>query len=148
MFTKYLESYEVGETWKSRGRTITETDIVLFAGLSGDWHPLHTDKEFAKETMFGQRIAHGTLILAISTGLVEMNPQAVAAFYGIDQLRFTAPVFIGDTVHVEVEITDIVYREDGRGVVTAKQFVKKQTGEIVVAGTIRILINALKNDTQ
>lgn len=89
MFSKFLESYEVGETWKSRGRTITETDIILFAGLTGDWHPVHTDKEFAKETMFKQRIAHGALILSISTGLVEMNPKAVAAFYGIDQLRFT-----------------------------------------------------------
>lgn len=142
MFSKFLESYEVGETWKSRGRTITETDIILFAGLTGDWHPVHTDKEFAKETMFKQRIAHGALILSISTGLVEMNPKAVAAFYGIDQLRFTAPTFIGDTVHVETEIIDINYRDDGRGVVTAKQLVKKQSDETVIAGTLRLLINA------
>lgn len=142
MFTKFVENYEVGETWKSRGRTITETDIILFAGLSGDWHPLHTDKEFAKETMFKQRIAHGTLILSISTGLVAMAPEAVAAFYGIDQLRFTAPTFIGDTVHVEVEVLDVTYRDDHKGVITSKLLVKKQTGETVIAGNLRILMNS------
>ncbi|MFY0545063.1 MaoC/PaaZ C-terminal domain-containing protein [Brevibacillus sp. H7] len=144
MFTKYVEEYEMGELWRSRGRTITETDIILFAGLSGDWHPLHTDQEFAKETMFQQRIAHGTLILSVATGLIQMDPNVVVAFYGIDHLRFTAPTFIGDTVHVEMEVTDVLSREDGKGVLTVRQQVKKQSGETVIVGTIRVLLNSRK----
>src|ERR1700722_4191967 len=87
----------------SRGRTITETDIVNFAGLSGDFVELHMNEEYARSGPFGRRIAHGALIFSISTGLMVNLPdeqEAVIAFYGVDKLRFIAPVFIGDTIHI------------------------------------------------
>src|SRR5258708_3833025 len=100
---RYFEDLQKGEIHTSRGRTITETDIVNFAGLSGDFVQFHIDAEFAKSTVFGQRIAHGALIFSISTGLVaqmSLLEDTLIAFYGIEKLRFTKPVFIGDTIHV------------------------------------------------
>ncbi len=86
---------------ESAARTITEADIVMFASLSGDWNPIHTDAEFAKKTIFGQRIAHGLLTLSVVAGLLVrlgLTERTIVAFYGIDKLRFTKPVFIGDTI--------------------------------------------------
>src|ERR1700709_2464655 len=105
---RYFEDLEKGEIHASRGRTITEGDIVNFAGLSGDFTQLHTDEEFAKTTPFGRRIAHGALIFSISTGLVtQMNllNDTLIAFYGVEKLRFVKPVFIGDTIHVMKKVT-------------------------------------------
>ncbi len=100
----YFEDIEIGATRQIFGRTITETDIVLHAGHSGDFFPHHVDAEFCKTTPFGQRIAHGTMILTIGIGLtaVEINP--VAFTYGYDRIRFVKPVFIGDTIHTCVTI--------------------------------------------
>lgn len=142
MFAKYLDQYEVGETWTSKGRTITEADLVMFSAFSGDWYPLHTDKEYAEKTPpFHQRIAHGMLVLSVSTGLLQLEPRRVVAFYGIDKLRFTNPTFIGDTIHLEVKILDIEEKESGRGIVTALQEIKKQTGETVAVAVIKIMLN-------
>ncbi|MFC4770258.1 MaoC/PaaZ C-terminal domain-containing protein [Effusibacillus consociatus] len=141
MFNRTFEEYEVGEQWVSRGRTLTESDIVNFAGVSGDFYVLHTDAEYAKGTPFGQRIAHGMLVLSISTGLMDFFPGKVLAFYGIDQLRFTAPTFIGDTVHVEMELLEKHERRSG-GLLVVKHEVKKQTGEPVIVGTLKILVGA------
>lgn len=140
MFTKYLEQYQLGETWSSQGRTITEADVVMFSAFSGDWFPLHTDKEYAATTQFGQRIAHGMLVLSVATGLLEFGPQKVLAFYGMDNLRFTAPTFIGDTIHLELEVLHIEQKGPARGVVTAQQKVKKQTGETVAVADMKLLI--------
>lgn len=139
MFNRLFAEYEVGEVWKSRGRTVSEADIVNFAGISGDFYVLHTDAEYAKETPFGQRIAHGMLILSIATGLMEFIPGKVIAFYGIDQLRFTVPTFIGDTVHVEMELLEKLVRKSG-GLLMIKLEVKKQTGKPVIVGTLKILV--------
>ena len=103
----YFEDFTPDRTFESRGRTITEVDVVLFAGLSGDFIELHTNEEFAKRSMFGRRIAHGALIFSISTGLVSqanLVNDTVLAFYGVDKLRFTKPVFIGDTVRVHKRV--------------------------------------------
>lgn len=141
MFNKYFDEYEVGEVWTSKGRTITETDIVNFAGLSGDFYSLHTDKEYAeKYSPFGQRIAHGMLVCAIVSGLSAFEPGRVIAFYGIDKLRFTNPTFIGDTISVEISILELKNRDDGMGVITAKQKVKKQNGDVVGVSTMKILM--------
>jgi acyl dehydratase len=99
----YYEDFTAGGVHESRGRTVTEADIVNFAGLSGDFVELHTNEEYARKSPFGRRIAHGALVFSISTGLMtQMNliNDTVLAFYGIDKLRFTGPVFIGDTVIV------------------------------------------------
>jgi acyl dehydratase len=106
----YFDSVEVGEVTTTENRTITEADIVNFAGVSGDFNHLHMDKTRMEESGFGQRIAHGMLVFSVATGLLwqSRSPEereAVVAFYGIDELRFRQPVFVGDTVHVEMEVT-------------------------------------------
>lgn len=103
---KYFDEYKAGSTRETLGRTITETDIVLHAGQTGDFYPHHMDAEWCKSQPFGQRIAHGTLIFSIAVGMTagEVNP--VAFSYGYDRLRFIKPVFIGDTLHVRVTVEE------------------------------------------
>jgi acyl dehydratase len=98
---RYFEEIQVGEEYESPGRTVTETDIVLFAGLSGDYNILHTDAEFMKQSIFGERIAHGLLGLAIQAGLFTRatQPYATLAFVGL-RWRFKNPIKIGDTIRV------------------------------------------------
>lgn len=141
MFTKYLDQYEVGETWVSKGRTITEADLVMFSAFSGDWFPLHTDKEYAATTPFKQRIAHGMLVLSASTGLFQFGLDIVVAFYGMEKVRFVNPTFIGDTIRIEAKVLSLEEKAGGRGVITVLQEIKKQTGEIVISSTMKILIN-------
>jgi 3-hydroxybutyryl-CoA dehydratase len=143
MFSKYFEEYKVGDTWISRGRTITEADLVMFSAFSGDWFPLHTDKEYAAKTMFKQRIAHGMSILSIATGLLELNPAVVVAFSGMDQVRFTKPTFIGDTIHLEGEVLEVNEKDNGLGLVLAKLEIKKQTQETVIVAVLRMLVNQM-----
>jgi 3-hydroxybutyryl-CoA dehydratase len=144
MFTKYFDYYKIGETWRSKGRTITEADIVNFASLSGDWYPLHTDIEYAKQTPFKQRIAHGMLVLSVASGLLLFEPGIVVAFYGIENLRFVKPTFIGDTLHVEMTVTGLEDKGNGTGVVAARQEVKKQTDETVAVSIVKVLLNKQK----
>lgn len=143
MFSKYLDEYSVGETWTSKGRTITEADLIMFSAFSGDWFPLHTDKEYAAKTFFQQRIAHGMSILSIATGLLQLEPNAVAAFYGMDNVRFTQPTFIGDTIHLEGRVLDIQEKDNRRGIVVTQVEIKKQTGETVVAAVFKMLVNGI-----
>jgi acyl dehydratase len=104
--SKYFEDYQVGSSRETLGRTITETDIVLHAGQSGDFYPHHMDAEWCKGQEFGRRIAHGTLVFAVAVGLSagDVNPEAFT--YGYDRLRFIKPVFIGDTLHVRVTLKE------------------------------------------
>src|SRR5436190_23347192 len=116
----YYEDFIEGAEHVTRGRTITEADIVNFAGLSGDFIELHTNEEYARQAPFGRRIAHGLLTLSIATGLmIQMNlvTDTVVAFYGIDKLRFIKPVFIGDTIHVRKKVADAMAKGEV-GVVT------------------------------
>jgi 3-hydroxybutyryl-CoA dehydratase len=138
----YFEDFEIGHVSRSRGRTITETDIVNFAGLSGDFVELHTNEEFAKTGPFGRRIAHGLLILSISSGLMVQMGQTtdtVVAFYGIDRLRFVRPTFIGDTVRVEKKVVDRQDKEKG-GVVTFETSVLNQNNEPVLVYTDKLMV--------
>lgn len=107
--TKGFDDVEIGTTRTTQGRTITEADIVNFAGVSGDFNHLHTDSETMRESPLGERVAHGTLVFSVVTGLLwqSQDPserEHLLAFYGVDNLRFVNPVFIGDTVSVETEI--------------------------------------------
>src|SRR3954470_8248564 len=128
---RYFEQIIVGETRESFGRTITETDFVIHAGHSGDFFPHHMDAEFTKGTPFGQRIAHGTLVLTVGIGLTATVINPVAFTYGYDRLRFVRPVLIGDTIHTRVMVA--AKEEDpkrpGRGRVVERCEVLKQTGE-------------------
>ena len=137
---KYFEDFTAGEIAVTRARTITETDIVNFAALTGDWYPLHTDIEYAKKGPFGERIAHGLLILSIANGLMPLYDMARVAFYGMDKVRFTAPTKIGDTIHVELEVVEKQDKGDIGGVITLKEYVKNQRGENVALSTKKVLI--------
>ena len=102
---RYFEEFEIGEVVETAARTVTETDVVLFAGLSGDYNQLHTDVEFAKGTMFGERIAHGLLGLSIASGLASrlgVIEGTAEAFTGLEW-KFRRPVVIGDTIRVRLE---------------------------------------------
>ena len=98
----YFEDFETSADLVSRGRTITDADVMAFAGLTGDFTELHTNEEFAKTTRFGRRIAHGALVFSIAMGLATRTnilDDTLIAFAGVDKLRFVEPVFIGDTIH-------------------------------------------------
>lgn len=137
---KYFDDFKVGEIALTRARTITETDIVNFAALTGDWYPLHTDVEYSKKGPFGERIAHGMLILSIANGLMPLYEMAIIAFYGMDKVRFTAPTKIGDTIHVELEVTEMQDKGDIGGVITLKESVKNQRGETVAISTKKVML--------
>jgi acyl dehydratase len=104
--TRHFDDYQLGSSRESLGRTITEADIVIHAGQTGDFYPHHMDAEWCKTQPFGQRIAHGTLVFSVAVGMTsgEINPEAFS--YGYDRLRFIKPVFIGDTLHVRVTIKE------------------------------------------
>lgn len=131
---QYFEDYVLGASRETTGRTITEADIVLHAGQTGDFFPHHMDAEWCATQDFGQRIAHGTLIFSVGIGLTAntINPRAMS--YGYDRLRFIKPVFIGDTIRSRVGITD---RRDHpkrptHGVVVETVTVTNQRHEVVL----------------
>ncbi len=101
---KSFEEYEVGEARTTLGRTITEADVVLHAGQTGDFYPHHMDAEWMKTQPFGQRIAHGTLILSVGVGMTAGDINPLAFSYGYDRIRFVRPVHIGDTITVTATI--------------------------------------------
>ena len=136
----YFEDFQIGDKLITRGRTVSEADIVNFAALSGDWYRLHTDQEYAKKGPFGERIAHGLLVLSIASGLNPPYDTAVVAFYGMDKVRFTAPTKIGDTIHVESEVVDKQDKGELGGVVSWRQSVKNQKGEDVAVSIMKGLI--------
>ncbi|WP_104117637.1 MaoC/PaaZ C-terminal domain-containing protein [Arthrobacter sp. B1805] len=141
--SRWFEDYEIGETRDSTGRTITEADIVLHAGQTGDFFPHHMDARWCSTQPFGQRIAHGTLILSIAVGMTagDINPQAMS--YGYDRIRFIEPVFIGDTITVTAEIiekTDHRKNPDSFGYVHELVTVRNQDGRTVLVLTHLYLV--------
>ena len=139
----YFEEFNVGDGVTTAARTITETDIVAFAALSGDWNAIHVDAEYAKQGMFGERIAHGLLGLSIASGLaVQMRfiEGTVIAFMGLDW-KFRGAIKIGDTIHVRVEIAEkkAVPRLGG-GLVTFNVEVLNQREEVAQKGTWTMLV--------
>lgn len=131
---EYFEDYVVGAQRKTSGRTITETDVVIHAGHTGDYFPHHVDAEFARTTPFGQRIAHGTMTFAIGIGLTASQINPVAFTYGYERLRFPKPVFIGDTIHtsVTVKAKEKDEKRPGFGRVVETCEVVNQRGEVVL----------------
>ncbi|HLI29401.1 MAG TPA: MaoC/PaaZ C-terminal domain-containing protein [Chloroflexota bacterium] len=132
----YWEDWEVGREWTTRGRTMTEAAIETYAGLSGDYNPLHTDEEFARRTAFGTRIAHGPLTYAFAAGLLyqlHLYDDTLIALLGLDHLRFTRPVKIGDTLRARVRVLE--RRETSRpdrGIVRRALWVLNQRDEVVL----------------
>lgn len=137
---KYFEDFKVGEVFKTRARTITEADIVNFCAFSGDWYPLHSDIEYAKKSPFGQRIAHGMLVLSATSGLMPLYDWAIVAFYGMDKVRFLNPTVIGDTVHLEMKVMETQDKGDKGGVISLEQRVKDQNGTDKVITIMKLFL--------
>jgi 3-hydroxybutyryl-CoA dehydratase len=139
---KHYDEVAVGETWRSHGRTITEADLVFWCTFTGDMFVLHTDAHYAAKSQFGQRIAPGLMVNAFMAGLgVPPGAPAILANYGTDSLRFTAPVFIGDTVHLETEVIAKEERRAGRdGVVTLQWNAVNQNGKTVMSSQLKCLM--------
>ena len=144
-FTKmhlFFDDVEVAQEWESPARTITETDIVNFAGLSGDFNPIHTDHEFAKTTIYRRPIAHGLLVWAISSGLgINAPPMRTLAFMSIRDWEFKGPVYIGDTLRLHSKVLAKEPRARGRrGVITWQRQIVNQEGKVVQEGVTLTLV--------
>ena len=140
----YFEDFALGQAIITQGRTVTETDVVTFAGLSGDYNQIHTDAAYAAGTPFGQRIAHGLCAMSIASGLVTLTgvmEGTVLAFREIQEWKFSKPVFFGDTLHVEAEVVELkpLPRLNGGGV-TIKLNVVNQKGDVVQSGKWTVLM--------
>jgi acyl dehydratase len=139
----YFEDYIVGAQRSTTGRTITETDIVLHAGQTGDFYPHHMDEEWCRTQPFGKRIAHGTLIFSVGVGLTAgvVNPHAIS--YGYDRLRFIKPVFIGDTIRVTVTIKEKrdIAKRPNHGIVVEGCEVINQNSELVLVCEHLLLVD-------
>ena len=141
---RYWEDWEIGAEFESPGRTVTEADIVAFAGLSGDYNPLHINEEYCKQTQFGTRIAHGPLVYAIAAGLLfqlHLYDDTLIAFLGFDSLKFTKPVKAGDTIRARIKVLET--RETSnpeRGVMKRQLTVINQRGEVVQEGVQAFLL--------
>jgi acyl dehydratase len=138
----YFDDVEVGQEWESPGRTITQADIVNFAGISGDFNPLHIDHEFARSTPFGQPIAHGLLIFSVASGLgLNSPPMRTLAFLNIREWQFKEPVFIGDTVRVRTRVLEKSARARGRrGLITWHRQLVNQASKVVQEGITGTLV--------
>lgn len=140
----YLEDLEAGQVFLTPGRTITEADVVSFAAWTNDNNQVHTDAEFAKGTRYGQRIVHGMLGASLCLGLIARTgvfEGSAVALLGIDQWRFTAPVFIGDTVTCSVEILSARPTSSGRnGIVERRVMLRNQRGETVQEGRMDLMV--------
>lgn len=141
----YFEDYSIGDSITSQARTVTEADIVNFAALSGDWNPIHTDVETAKQTPFGERIAHGLLVLSMATGLAErlgFMKGTVIAFMELNW-QFRNAVKIGDTVRMRAAVEDLKpMRRLGGGNVTFKVQILNQEDVVVQRGTWTVLVRS------
>ena len=142
----YFEEFVPGQQIESTGRTVTESDIVTFAGLSGDFNQIHTDAEYSANSPFGQRIAHGLLGLSIASGLAVQTgvlEGTVIAFREIDEWKFTKPVFIGDTIRVVMRVLESrPLRKLGGGLVTIELDVLNQRAQSVMKGLWKVLVQS------
>ena len=140
--TKYFEDFQVGETFQIPAKTITDAHFVFFAGMTGDHHPIHYDDEYAKTTRFGKRVAHGLLLTAMTavgaSTLSAMLEGSIVAF--VEQsARFLKPVFIGDTITPELEVSEVVPKTNA-GLLRLTTRVTNQRGETVLEGMHAYLI--------
>jgi acyl dehydratase len=138
----YFDDIQIGQEWDSPARTVTEADVVHFAGLSGDFNPIHMDREFAKQTLFRQPIAHGLLILSMASGLGAWSPpMRTQAFLSIREWHFHEPVFVGDTIHLRTKVLEKEMRGRGRrGAITWQRQLVNQAGKVVQEGVTVTLV--------
>ena len=138
----YFDDVEIGQRWESQGRTITETDVVQFAGVSGDYNPIHMDHEFARGTPFRGPIAHGLLVFSVASGLgLYHPPMRTLAVLQVREWFFREPVFFGDTVRSRGEVVHKEVRARGRrGEITWRRQVVNQEGKVVQEGLVVTLV--------
>ncbi|CAN5623081.1 MaoC/PaaZ C-terminal domain-containing protein [soil metagenome] len=137
----FFEDYQLGAERTTLGRTITETDVVVHAGQTGDFYPHHMDAEWCKTQEFGQRVAHGTLTFSVAVGMTAGAVNPAAFSYGYDKLRFIKPVFIGDPINCKVTISDKRgHKRPGHGIVVEHLDVMNQRGEVVLVADHLLLV--------
>jgi acyl dehydratase len=152
MEVHYYEDVEMNYTIVSPGRTVTETDVMMFAGLSGDYNPLHTDEELMKESQFGKRIAHGMLGLSIATGLVSRTfdfEGTAIALLGINNWKFLKPIFIGDTIRVRITVIEkrLSKSNPSQGVINRLYEIINQNEETVQKGELPLMVKTKSSIT-
>ncbi len=147
----YFEEFEVGAKMVTRGRTITEADLVQFAALTGDYNPMHTDAEYAKDSFMGKRVAHGMLTLSYAVGQayqLGILEKTVLGFRGLE-MKFSIPVYIGDTIHAEVTVAEKKEAKRlGGGTVTLDMRILNQEGKAVQKGTLTLLMASMPEETE
>ncbi len=141
----HFEDFAVGATFETVGRTVTETDLVMHSALSGDWTELHTNRHYAEDEYFGERVAHGPFTFVLATGFVYRSgivERTVLAFLGMNYMDIPAPVRVGDTVSMTMEVTETkeLSSRDDSGLVVVDTEVTNQDGERVFAGDMKFLI--------
>jgi 3-hydroxybutyryl-CoA dehydratase len=139
LFAAPFEALTLGAGFSTRGRTVTEADVVQFATLSGDFHPQHTDAEWAAQSAFGERIAHGMLVLAYAAGLVPFDPARVVALRRVRDAVFKRPVRLGDTIRVHGKLTELKAMGDAAGLVAVALDVRGAGGKTVMKATVEVL---------
>jgi 3-hydroxybutyryl-CoA dehydratase len=146
-FHLFFDDVAVGQEWESLGRTLTEADILNFAGISGDFNPIHVDHEFAKTTMFHRPICHGLLTFSVASGLgLYAPPMRTLAFIAIKEWNFKEPVYPGDTVRVRTKVLSKAERGRGRfGVVVWQRQLINQDGKVVQEGITETLVEGRAN---
>lgn len=138
-FSAPFEELRAGEGFVSRGRTVTEADVVGFAALTGDWHPQHADASWAESSVFGERIAHGMLVVSFAVGLVPFDPDRVVALRRIADATFKRPVRLGDTVHVAGAVAETRDADEQAGLVTLAWKVLNQHAQTVCRARVEVL---------
>jgi 3-hydroxybutyryl-CoA dehydratase len=134
-----FDALEAGKAFTTRGRTVTEADVVAFAALTGDWHPQHTDAVWAGESPFGERIAHGLAVLSFAAGLVPFDPERVMALRRVADATFKRPVKLGDTLHVSGRVAELSVVNEEAGLVTFAWSVLNQDERVVCRARVEVL---------
>jgi len=134
-----FEQLREGQRFRSRGRTVTESDVVAFAALTGDWHPQHSDAQWAAGSRFGERIAHGMLLVAFSVGLVPLDPGRVIALRRLHDVVFKRPLALGQTIHVEGAVTRLAQLQDDAGLVGMRWEIQDELGHLVCRAQVEVL---------
>ena len=144
--SKYLDEFVVGEKFVTPSRTMTETDVVMFAAMTGDYNQIHTDAREMANSQFGERLVHGLLGLAVSHGLffrLDLIATTAIAFAGIEDWKFLAPVYFGNTIHCDVEVVDVIFSKSkaDRGVLKLKfEIINEDTGQVAQSGIKAIML--------
>jgi 3-hydroxybutyryl-CoA dehydratase len=141
LLNEYFDKLSVGQSEVTRARTITEADVVQWCALTGDWFLMHSDKEYAAKSVFGQRLVPGVQLVAYAGGLaVPPDTTSIVANYGMDAIRFPRPTFIGDTVRCVVSVAELSERDENTGVATYAFDMRNQNDETVMLCKLKVLV--------